>query len=149
MDQVDDPIVWALDSKWGAGKSFFLKQWVGAHTRQNSGRATTVYFDAFTSDYLSDPLLSLIAAVGLRIDAQYSGTFETLQNIASSLLRPSINIGLSVLTAGLSQYFSSALDALNQTAGDEVKNATQQLWTAELNREEDMKSFKTLLAKVA
>jgi hypothetical protein len=93
--------------------------------------------------------VSLIAAVGSRIDAQHSGTFETLQNVARRLLRPSINIGLSVLTAGLSQYFSSALDALSQTAGDEVKNATQQLWTAELNREEDMKSFKTLLAKVA
>jgi hypothetical protein len=93
--------------------------------------------------------VSLIAAVGSRIDKQHSGTFETLQNVARRLLRPSINIGLSVLTAGLSQYFSSALDALSQTAGDEVKNATQQLWTAELNREEDMKSFKTLLAKVA
>jgi hypothetical protein len=79
--------------------------------------------------------VSLIAAVGSRIDAQHSGTFETLQNVARRLLRPSINIGLSVLTAGLSQYFSSALDALSQTAGDEVKNATQQLWTAELNRE--------------
>lgn len=76
VDQIDDPIVWALDSRWGTGKSFLLKRWVGAHTLQNSGRATTVYFDAFASDYVSDPLVSLIAAVGSRLDAQHSGTFK-------------------------------------------------------------------------
>lgn len=51
LERVDDPIVLALDGPWGSGKSFFLKRWVGAHTIENGGKATTVYFDAFAHDF--------------------------------------------------------------------------------------------------
>ncbi|MDE3824854.1 hypothetical protein I7F13_21985 [Sinorhizobium meliloti] len=41
-----------------------MKRWVGAHQSQNGGAATTVYFDAFAHDYLSDPLVALVGALG-------------------------------------------------------------------------------------
>ncbi|MFN4194003.1 MAG: P-loop NTPase fold protein [Tabrizicola sp.] len=30
VDKIDDPIVIALDDRWGAGKTYFLKRWVAA-----------------------------------------------------------------------------------------------------------------------
>ncbi len=47
LERIEDPVVVALDGRWGSGKSHFLKRWVGAHTLENDGRATVVYFDAF------------------------------------------------------------------------------------------------------
>lgn len=37
LERIDDPLVVALDGRWGAGKSYFLKRWVGAHRIQNNG----------------------------------------------------------------------------------------------------------------
>ena len=59
VERIEDPIVVALDGGWGTGKTYFLKRWVGAHCLDNAGKATTIYFDAFANDYLSDPLPSL------------------------------------------------------------------------------------------
>src|SRR6056297_1012579 len=63
VERIEDPIVLALDDKWGSGKTFFLKRWVAAHAVENNGTATTIYFDAFENDYLTDPLVSIITAV--------------------------------------------------------------------------------------
>ena len=47
LERIEDPLVVALDGPWGTGKSYFLKRWVGAHTKQNSGSALILYFNAF------------------------------------------------------------------------------------------------------
>ena len=67
LDRIEDPLVVALDGRWGTGKSYFLKRWVGAHKMQNSGKALTIYFDAFAHDYLSDPLIALVGALSKRL----------------------------------------------------------------------------------
>ena len=30
LERIEDPVVVALDGRWGSGKSHFLKRWVGA-----------------------------------------------------------------------------------------------------------------------
>lgn len=63
FENIEDPLVVALDGRWGTGKTYFLKRWVGAHKSENSGRANTLYFDAFAHDYHSDPLVGLVASL--------------------------------------------------------------------------------------
>ena len=68
VERISEPLVIALDAPWGAGKSVFLQCWVGAHTLENQGTATTVYFDAFKHDYMDDPLVSIVQAISERIE---------------------------------------------------------------------------------
>ena len=50
LNRIDDPLVIALDGKWGTGKTYFLKRWVGEHARTKEGDVTSVvYFDAFAT----------------------------------------------------------------------------------------------------
>jgi len=35
FERIEDLLVVALDGNWGSGKTFFLKCWVGAHTKEN------------------------------------------------------------------------------------------------------------------
>ena len=52
----------SLDGRWGTGKMYFLKRWMGAHKG-----ATTVYFGAFAHDYVSDPLPALVSVLEERL----------------------------------------------------------------------------------
>ena len=63
VDQVEDPLVIALDGSWGSGKSFFLKCWVGEHLYRYRESSQTVYFDAYKHDFLDDPLVALTGAI--------------------------------------------------------------------------------------
>ncbi|MGB4788611.1 MAG: P-loop NTPase fold protein, partial [Lentibacter algarum] len=62
---IDDPVTIAVDGAWGAGKTHFLKCWVGQHLKDTIGKKETevLYFDAFAHDYLSDPLVALSGAL--------------------------------------------------------------------------------------
>ncbi len=50
----------------GLWQTYFLKRWGGAHQNENGGKAQTVYFDAFSHDFLDDPLTALIGAISDR-----------------------------------------------------------------------------------
>ena len=100
LERIEDPLVIALDGKWGTGKSYFLKHWVGSHTKQNDGKALTVYFDAFSHDYLSDPLIALVGALMLRTPKTEKSKIDRIKRVALKIAKPSARIGLSVATFG-------------------------------------------------
>ncbi|WP_437196409.1 KAP family P-loop NTPase fold protein [Roseovarius sp. MS2] len=146
VERIEDPLVIALDDKWGSGKTFFLKRWVAAHSLENEGRATTVYFDAFENDYLSDPLVSIIAAVSLRIPDEGKKTLERWKAAAKKLARPALAIGLNLATFGAKQHLDDMGDIVAETIGSEVKGAALDLWDAERARKDAMIAFKDLLS---
>lgn len=146
VERIEDPLVIALDDKWGSGKTFFLKRWVAAHSLENEGKATTVYFDAFENDYLSDPLVSIIAAVSLRIPDEGKKTLERWKAAAKKLARPALAIGLNLATFGAKQHLDDMGDIVAETIGTEVKSAALDLWDAERARKDAMIAFKELLS---
>lgn len=50
-----------LDSPWGAGKTYFLKNWRLQLLSENF--RPVVYFNAWENDFLGDPLLSLVSVI--------------------------------------------------------------------------------------
>ncbi len=56
----NDPLVLALDSPWGSGKTTFVRLWE-AHLKQQGKQS--VYFNAWETDYAEDPLIVLVAAL--------------------------------------------------------------------------------------
>ena len=85
LNRIDDPLVVALDGRWGTGKTHFLKRWAGAHEG-----ATAVYFDAFAHDYISDPLPALVSVPEERLAGTGCGQRPVLGNGRDHLLNVSI-----------------------------------------------------------
>ena len=63
---IDTPVVLAIDSKWGTGKSTFVKMWKQELLSQGY---PCLYFNAWENDFSDDPLVSLIGEIDSGIDA--------------------------------------------------------------------------------
>ncbi len=148
VERIEDPVVLALDDKWGTGKTFFLKRWVAAHTDENDGTATTIYFDAFENDYLTDPLVSIIAAVSERLKDEQPVTLRKWKTVAVKLAKPAFGIALSMATFGAKQHLDEIGDAFADAMGGEAKDAVQDLWGEEEDRKNAMFEFRNLLSEL-
>ena len=60
VQNIEEPLVIALDGPWGSGKSVFVKQWAGL-LRQRG--AAVIEFDSFGRDHYEDAFLALSAEI--------------------------------------------------------------------------------------
>ncbi|GAA6147860.1 P-loop NTPase fold protein [Pseudooceanicola nitratireducens] len=146
IEKLENPSVLALDDHWGSGKSFFLKRWVAAHKKENEGTATTVYFDAFENDYLSEPLVSLISAIGERIPEAQQGSLARLKEVGAKLVKPAFGVALSMATFGAKQYLDEMGDAFADAFNGEAKDLANGLWSAEADRKSAFQIFRSQLS---
>ncbi|MBN8190433.1 AAA family ATPase [Salipiger thiooxidans] len=149
IERIEDPLVIALDGPWGSGKSHFLKRWVGAHCKDNGGTATTVYFDAFKSDFLDDPLIALTGAIAEKLENGAQGSrWQQAKTAAVKLYRPALRIGLAAATGGISEYTGAVLDAAVAASSKEAEQAAEAFWRREDGRKAAMQQFTDALTKL-
>jgi len=148
LERIEDPLVIALDGQWGTGKTYFLKRWVGAHTKQNRGRALTVYFDAFAHDYHSDPLIALVGALLAKVPAKEKGKKKGLMKAASKFIKPVARIGLAVATYGGTEAVGAAGDVVIKAVQGEASKAMDAFWEKEQGRQVGMDEFRAAIEKL-
>ena len=141
VERIEDPIVIALESGWGMGKTYFLKRWVGAHTLQNKGKATTVYFDAFAHDYQTDPLPALVSALTDRCKEVDEGIVKKLKTATFQFIKPVARIGLATATSGVSEAVGAVAGAATNALGAEAS----QYWKQQEGRHAAMTEFRSAL----
>lgn len=144
VENIEDPLVIALDGRWGTGKSWFLQRWVGAHKIQNDGQGETIYFDAFAHDYLSDPLIALVAALAERLPDEEKKVGQ-LKECAVKLAKPLARVVLSAATFGATEALNDLGDAVAEAAGAEAKGAIDKLWEREEGRRKAMTEFRAAI----
>ena len=151
VEKVSEPLVIAVDAPWGAGKSFFLKCWVGAHQKENSGIATTVYFDAFRHDFLDDPLIGLTSVIAerLTVDGIEDSTWQKAKEAAAKLVRPAFRTGLTILTSGASELTGPIVDAALEAGSKELSEASKQFWKKEDGKRAAMSGFRSSLEELS
>ena len=149
LERIEDPLVVALDGRWGTGKSYFLKRWVGAHRLQNEGTALTVYFDAFANDYLSDPLISLVSALSARIPKTGKRKLDRLKKVAVKFAKPLVRIGLAAGTQGAAEILGATGDAIAKATESETKKAVDEFWKRESGRQAAMTEFSKAIEALA
>lgn len=148
VGRIDDPVVIALDGRWGTGKSYFLKRWVGAHTIENGGSATTIYFDAFAHDYLSDPLPALVSALSERVPSSSAPRVDKLKKAAFKLVRPLARAGLAAATYGASEALSGAGDVIAESLGRDASISLDEFWKGEEGRIAAIQEFRTAISSL-
>ncbi len=151
VDSVDEPLVIALDGAWGSGKSFFLKCWVGAHQNELGGQARTIYFDAFQSDYLEEPLVSLVSAIETHLptDKKTNTSVAKLKKAATYLWRPLSRISLALATSGVSEVAGSLGDAVAAATSDEIEKQLELVWSRAAGQQHAMSQFHEALSQLS
>lgn len=142
LEDLDDPVVVALDGRWGSGKSYFLRRWVGAHTVENGGKATVIYFDAFANDYLEEPLIALTAAIGERLPQEDKRvSWRKAKHLAFKLAMPALRVGLATVTAGVSEAGGAVIAAAAEAGSSDIEAAADAFWKREEGRQAAMVAF--------
>lgn len=104
---VDKSLVLALDDKWGNGKTSFVKMMESEIKINYSEKIEVIYFDAFKSDYQSDPFIALTANIYAmtKKDSDLEKLGGKLLNIGkklgASFAIHGSKLAISTVTAGL------------------------------------------------
>ncbi|MEM7682630.1 MAG: P-loop NTPase fold protein [Planctomycetota bacterium] len=152
LANADTPLVMTLSAGWGQGKTTFVKMWSQHLQNENFG---TAYFDAWSSDYADDPLVSFIGALEDTMGGEATArqtALESLRKGLKKLVRASPKIAINWALRGGLQYATGG----EANAEDEVK-AISELAAAMVEQElekqksvkEAIESFKTDLSDFA
>ena len=72
---LEDPLVIALDSPWGSGKSTFVQQWAGLLRRRH---IPVILFDAFANDHQDDAFVALAGEITALAEAKREAASDFL-----------------------------------------------------------------------
>ncbi len=141
----ESPLILALNSPWGTGKTTFLEMW--SRDLRNKGFAT-ITFSAWENDFSDDALACLIGELQSLIDdlpsksatrRKSQAALQKVKTIGAGLLKTSLPIMLKAATLG-------ALDVRSEweTLWSELveKNAVEQIQRYE-NAKKSLVSFKS------
>ncbi|MCY4184223.1 MAG: P-loop NTPase fold protein [Rhodobacteraceae bacterium] len=141
LNGIEDPLVIALDGQWGSGKTYFLKRWVGQHLKENNDQ-TVLYFDAFSHDYISDPLPALVTALEGRT---MNKNIKKLKNAVFNLAKAGTRAGAAVATSGVSEAFGKVGEGITKALGDQAEKSLEEYWKREKGRGVAMEQFRAAL----
>ncbi|MDH3324729.1 MAG: KAP family NTPase, partial [Candidatus Peregrinibacteria bacterium] len=139
---IETPFVLAIDSKWGTGKTTFIKMWEAELTNRN---ISTLYFNAWKTDFAEDPLVAFLGELNSTISTlinEESGKieiWEKTKKLGGHIAKRGIPVAIKIATAGvvdtdallekeissLSQKLAEeAVDSFNKTKGiiEEFRN---------------------------
>jgi len=147
ISTLDQPFVISVDSKWGSGKTTFVRMW---KQYLENNKYTVVYFNAWENDISNDALAALVAEIKKAIEvspdkSKSMGFFENVKSITTKLLKRSIPVAIKLGTAGLldaSDFVEKAIStATEKLVVDSIENYEK--------RQEDIQKFKQELEKFA
>lgn len=111
-----------LDSPWGAGKTYFLKNWRFQLLHERS--RPVVYFNAWENDFLGDPLLSLVSVIRDQLTTQGKASASTKKKLKEFTKRAgelAIAIAPSIMKAAAKKHLGEDfLDVLDGEASAEA-----------------------------
>ncbi|HHQ6580441.1 TPA: KAP family P-loop NTPase fold protein [Serratia fonticola] len=104
LNASDENLVLALDDKWGNGKTSFVKMMESEINIKDSDKLDVIYFDAFASDYQSDPFISLSSKIYNMIEKEEKYT----NKLSELFLNVGKKVGASFLTNGVKYIISAS-----------------------------------------
>ena len=112
-----DGFVMAVNGKWGTGKTTFIEMW--KQQMQNEGYET-IYYNVWENDYISDPLIGLIAEFKKKNAAGGDKLIEKCTQVISKI---SFSMIPSLLAIMVKQFTGMSLEDLDKVIKDGSKEA--------------------------
>ncbi len=136
--------VMAINGKWGAGKTTFVEMW--QQQMKNEGYET-IYYNAWENDYISDPLIGIIAEFKKKIN---TGGEERVEKFTNVVRKVSFSMVPSLLAVMVKQFTGLNLEDLDKVIKDGSKEAMDLLNKSVdnyLEQQKSIKEFKTALSE--
>lgn len=133
----------ALNGKWGTGKTTFVKKWQKMLEKETP-KFNTVYFNAWQSDYVDDPLIPLIVNLNQckHVDEKQEKKFAEVLNAGFKILMgTAIGLGKGLIKTVGNDILTSGIDAL----GNEVNNIFKKQVDESEKQSSNMEEFKKAL----
>ncbi|MEJ3577099.1 P-loop NTPase fold protein [Pseudomonas fragi] len=112
-----------VNSPWGSGKTFFLTKWA----EELSGTHVCIYFNAWETDFSSEPLVALITCI-----EQQTEEGLVIESLGAKVISSSTNLikkAAPLIAKGLvKKYIGVDVDALlGDGAGEDLAKGTEEL----------------------
>lgn len=130
--------VLAIDGEWGAGKTTFVKMWKQMLVDKNY---TTIYFNAWNSDFQSDPFVALMSELNDVFKA--SDGFKTVVESGSKI---AIRV-LGELTKGFIKYTTGIDSDAIKSGINEVTDLCYNQMAEYQNKKSGLLEFRTKLSE--
>lgn len=118
FDNDEEGIILSIDSGWGTGKTTFIKMWESLinNDKDYKDKYETLYFNAWDSDYMEDPLLAILTEVEINNKKGVKKCMSTIAESGKSLVSVTSNIVTKLATAGAleSKDFNLKREALEK-----------------------------------
>lgn len=123
----DEPLVLAIDGPYGSGKSTFIRMLQAVLEGRNY---QTVYFDAWNSDHVTDPLIALVAELDTALpdivtSAGLQEKISKVKKFAGILGKRALIVGVKIGTAGVVDIQADLERILVDNAGDVTKDIVE------------------------
>jgi len=122
----DETIVLALNSEWGFGKTYFLRNW---KLDLEYLDYPVVYFDAWENDYTGDPLVGFIAEVDKALRPRFKNIpvatrlLTNTINSAKKIIRPATGVLVDIVAKKLTSYSTEQLkEIFSEPQQDSIEN---------------------------
>ncbi|MDO9480500.1 MAG: P-loop NTPase fold protein [Hydrogenophaga sp.] len=121
IKQLEGPFVLALDSPWGTGKTTVVRM---LRASLKSDGFASVYFNAWKEDYVSDPLIPMVAAIDeLKVADPEAGKrfgerMATVKKVASKVAKRGFVAAVKLATMNAVDLEEVTEDVLSAAAGD-------------------------------
>lgn len=119
--KIDGPFVLALDSPWGTGKTTLVRM-LKAQLEQQSFYC--IYFNAWKSDYATDPLVALVESIerSIKVESVISENFDErfnkVKKITGKIARRMIVAGGKILSLGILDVDKDVEEIISDVAAD-------------------------------
>lgn len=127
----DKSLVLALDDKWGNGKTSFVQMMESEIKIKHSDDLNVIYFDAFKSDYQSDPFVALTSSIYSLINKE-EGKLKSLGNellkvgkkLGASFAINGAKFAINTLSGGL--LSGTALEKAGESISDAITSPVEE-----------------------
>lgn len=104
LTSIEEPFVLSIEAGWGHGKSTFVRMWSQQLQNENY---VCLNFNAWESDFATDPLVSLVGEITVAIEKMLGSTSGARDHLAQfkkagiEIAKRSIPVAAKILTAGV------------------------------------------------
>jgi len=127
----NDPLVLALDSPWGSGKTTFVKLWRAYLKKELS--VQSIYFNAWETDYAEDPLIVLVSELNkwLKANNESAATdfLEKAKKVLPSIIKQTAIAAIKAVTLNSvdgEKFDRVVSDATGNITGDLIDDFNKQ-----------------------
>ncbi len=121
IGRLEGPFVLALDSPWGTGKTTVVKM---LQAKLAMDQFQCIYFNAWQVDYVTDPLVALVAALDAlhfekdSAETAFRSQMKTAKKITSTLAKRAVVAGVKAATLNMLDLDAASETLAANAAGD-------------------------------